>query len=104
MICSQINSLQRLPCLRSTPISFRNWMQHTCAKCEAQAPFQQTPWNRRCQSVALTGKTLWSDNISLMDAKLMETSRLLVSRQLAPPNRKLVVDAVVGAAKALCLI
>ena len=47
---------------------------------------------------------MWSDNISLMDAKLMETSRLLVSRQLAPPNRKLVVDAVVGAAKALCLI
>lgn len=69
---------------------------------------------------ALPGHVFWPDDISLMDAKYIDPSRLLSSSQvtdsyllalasahdgqLATFDRKLVPDAVRAGAKALCLI
>ena len=68
----------------------------------------------------LPGHRFWPDDISLMDTQRVDASRLLTSAQitdsyllalacahgghLATFDRKLVVDAVKGGAKALCLI
>ena len=69
---------------------------------------------------ALPGHVFWPDDISLMDVTYIDASRLLSSAQvtdsyllalagahggqLATFDRKLVVDAVSGGLKALCLI
>ena len=69
---------------------------------------------------ALPGHAFWPDDISLMDARYIDASRLLSSAQvtdsyllalavvhggqLATFDRKLVVNAVSGGLKALCLI
>ena len=69
---------------------------------------------------ALPGHVFWPDDVSLMDAKYIDPSRLLSSSQvtdsyllalacahdgqLATFDRKLVVNAVSGGAQALCLI
>ena len=69
---------------------------------------------------ALPGHVFWPDDISLMDARYIDPSRLLSSAQvtdsyllalacahdgqLATFDRKLVVNAVSGGSKALCLV
>ena len=69
---------------------------------------------------ALPGHAFWPDDISLMDARYIDPSRLLSSAQvtesyllalacahdgqLATLDRKLVVNAVSGGSRALCLV
>ena len=69
---------------------------------------------------ALPGHVFWPDDISLMDARYIDSSRLLSSAQvtdsyllalacahdgkLATLDRRMVVNAVLGGSRALCLI
>ena len=69
---------------------------------------------------ALPGHVFWPDDISLMDARYIDSSRLLSSAQvtdsyllalacahdgqLATFDRRLVVNAVAGGSRALCLV
>ena len=82
----------------------------------ARLPLLRVSW----PACALPGHAFWPDDISLMDARYIDPSRLLSSAQvtdsyllalacahdgqLATFDRKLVVNAVSGGSRALCLV